>query len=43
MPGNETPEQIIGGVASGLYVTEVMGFGVNLVTGDYSQGAAASG
>ena len=40
IPGSETPEQIIGGVASGLYVTEVMGFGVNLVTGDYSQGAA---
>jgi PmbA protein len=40
VPGEETPEQIIGGVASGLYVTEVMGFGVNLVTGDYSQGAS---
>ena len=39
-PGAETPEQIIAGVTSGLYVTEVMGFGVNLVTGDYSQGAA---
>jgi len=39
-PGAETPDQIIGGVTSGLYVTEVMGFGVNLVTGDYSQGAA---
>jgi PmbA protein len=34
------PAQIIGDVKSGLYVTEVMGFGVNLVTGDYSQGAA---
>jgi PmbA protein len=40
VPGTETPEQIIAGVAAGLYVTEVMGFGVNLVTGDYSQGAA---
>jgi PmbA protein len=40
VPGGETPEQIIAGVPSGLYVTEVMGFGVNLVTGDYSQGAA---
>jgi PmbA protein len=40
VPGAETPDQIIGGVDSGLYVTEVMGFGVNLVTGDYSQGAA---
>jgi PmbA protein len=39
-PGTVTPEQIIGEVRSGLYVTETMGFGVNLVTGDYSQGAA---
>ena len=39
-PGTETAEEIIAGVKDGLYVTEVMGFGVNLVTGDYSQGAA---
>ena len=39
-PGTLTPEQVIGDVKSGLYVTETMGFGVNLVTGDYSQGAA---
>jgi PmbA protein len=26
-------------VDTGLYVTELIGFGVNLVTGDYSQGA----
>jgi len=39
-PGPETPEQIIGGVKSGLYVLQTMGFGVNLVTGDYSQGAS---
>ena len=38
--GTEAPEAIIGEVKQGLYVTEVMGFGVNLVTGDYSQGAA---
>ena len=39
-PGEQTPEEIIAGVPDGLYVTEVMGFGVNLVTGDYSQGAS---
>jgi PmbA protein len=38
--GTLTPEQIIGDIKSGLYVTETMGFGVNLVTGDYSQGAS---
>jgi PmbA protein len=39
-PGTLSPAQIIADVKSGLYVTETMGFGVNLVTGDYSQGAA---
>ncbi len=39
-PGTLTPEQIIADVPNGLYVTETMGFGVNLVTGDYSQGAS---
>jgi PmbA protein len=39
-PGQCTPEELIGDVKTGLYVTETMGFGVNLVTGDYSQGAA---
>ncbi len=39
-PGDCTPEQLIGDVKQGLYVTETMGFGVNLVTGDYSQGAS---
>lgn len=39
-PGSVNPEQLIGDVKSGLYVTETMGFGVNLVTGDYSQGAS---
>jgi PmbA protein len=40
LPGSHTPEAIVGSVANGLYVTELIGFGVNLVTGDYSRGAA---
>ncbi len=39
-PGALTPEQVIGGVPSGLYVLQTMGHGVNLVTGDYSVGAS---
>jgi PmbA protein len=38
-PGTLTPEQIIAEIHAGLYVTSLMGFGVNVVTGDYSQGA----
>jgi PmbA protein len=38
-PGAHTPEQIIANVPAGLYVTSLMGFGVNVVTGDYSRGA----
>ncbi|HLY41060.1 MAG TPA: TldD/PmbA family protein [Terracidiphilus sp.] len=38
-PGTMTPEEIIGGVETGLYVTSLMGLGTNLVTGDYSRGA----
>ncbi len=40
VPGPYAPEQIIRSVDRGLYVTEMIGFGVNLVTGDYSRGAA---
>ena len=39
-PGAESADALIGGVASGLYVTELIGMGVNLLTGDYSRGAA---
>ena len=39
VPGGFSPEQIIRSVDRGLYVTEMIGVGVNLVTGDYSRGA----
>jgi PmbA protein len=38
-PGTLSPEEIIAAVPAGLYVTSLMGFGVNVVTGDYSRGA----
>jgi len=38
--GQDAPEAIIGSVKNGFYVTEMIGFGVNMVTGDYSRGAA---
>src|SRR5271163_1681649 len=38
--GEITPQQLLAGVKSGFYVTELMGSGVNMVTGDYSRGAA---
>jgi PmbA protein len=38
--GGATPEEMLRGVERGLYVTRLMGQGVNLVTGDYSRGAA---
>lgn len=39
-PGSQRPDEIIASVADGFYVTELMGFGVNMVTGDYSRGAS---
>lgn len=38
-PGTQTPEEIVAAIPAGLYVTSLMGFGTNLVTGDYSRGA----
>lgn len=39
-PGTRSHEEIVRDTGTGFLVTETMGFGVNLVTGDYSQGAA---
>jgi len=38
--GNLTNEQIVKQTGRGLYVTDMMGFGFNPVTGDFSRGAA---
>ena len=39
-PGSYSPDEILKSMKRGLYVTDLIGFGVNLVTGDYSRGAA---
>lgn len=38
--GPLSPDELIAGISNGFYVTEVMGFGLNPVTGDYSRGAS---
>ena len=40
VPGAKTPEALIGEIEDGFLVTSLIGMGVNLVTGDYSRGAA---
>jgi PmbA protein len=39
-PGTKSMQEIIGEIKEGLFVTEFLGFGVNLVTGDFSRGAS---
>jgi PmbA protein len=38
--GPDSPEALMAGIAEGIYVTELIGHGVNPVTGDYSRGAS---
>jgi PmbA protein len=38
--GSVTPQELMADINQGFYVTELMGMGVNGVTGDYSRGAA---
>ncbi|MBB4640857.1 TldD/PmbA family protein [Rhizorhapis suberifaciens] len=39
-PGSMTPGELMADVKRGIYVTELIGMGVNMVTGDYSRGAS---
>ena len=39
-PGKMTPEELMADIKEGIYITELIGMGVNGVTGDYSRGAA---
>ncbi|MBV9523333.1 MAG: TldD/PmbA family protein [Alphaproteobacteria bacterium] len=39
-PGTLGRQDLLGAIGQGFYVTELMGFGINPVTGDYSRGAA---
>lgn len=38
--GTVTPAELMADIESGFYVTELMGFGIDGLTGDYSRGAA---
>ena len=39
-PGKMSPEELMADIKEGIYITELIGMGVNGVTGDYSRGAA---
>ena len=39
-PARRSPEEQIKGISQGLYVTELIGSSINMVTGDYSRGAS---
>jgi PmbA protein len=39
-PGKLSPEELFADIKDGFYVTDLIGMGVNMVTGDYSRGAS---
>jgi PmbA protein len=39
-PGGDSPEALMSDISEGFYVTDLIGVGVNQVTGDYSRGAS---
>ncbi len=40
LPGQETPQELMQDISEGIYITELIGSSVNMVTGDYSRGAS---
>jgi PmbA protein len=39
-PGRQSPDELMADISEGFYVTDLIGMGVNGVTGDYSRGAS---
>lgn len=39
-PGDVSPEELIRSIGTGLYVTDMIGSGVDMITGEYSRGAS---
>ncbi len=39
-PGNIPESELIASIKDGVYITQLMGFGIDIVSGDFSQGAA---
>jgi PmbA protein len=39
-PGSKSPDELIADITDGFFITDLIGSGTNLVTGDYSRGAA---
>ncbi|MFP6711101.1 MAG: metallopeptidase TldD-related protein, partial [Rhodospirillales bacterium] len=39
-PGTQSPAELMSDIKSGLYITELIGMGINGLTGDYSRGAS---
>jgi len=39
-PGRASPAELIADISAGFYVTDLIGMGANMVTGDYSRGAS---
>ena len=38
-PGTQSPAELMADIENGFYITELIGMGINMITGDYSRGA----